>query len=82
MGIKTKVKKGDLLINGEEVEFSVEKEDWNTYKLQDGTTIKFKSVVTKIIKLDLPNPQTNDPIYSVNSQNVVVAIVPEDKKSL
>jgi hypothetical protein len=75
MGIKTEVKRGDQWIKGEEMEFTPKKEEWNIYKLEDGTIIKLKTIVTKIIKLNIRHPVTNDPIFSINSQNIAEAIV-------
>lgn len=80
MGVKTKVLRGDKWIAGEEKDFVTKKEDWNVYELEDGTTIKLKTIVTKIIKLSMKNPASNDPVYSVSSGNIVTAIVPEKKK--
>jgi hypothetical protein len=80
MGVKTKVLRGDKWIAGEEKDFVTKKEDWNVYELEDGTTIKLKTIVTKIIKLNMKNPSSNDPVYSVSSGNIVTAIVREKKK--
>jgi len=80
MGIKTKVEIMGKLVEGEEIEFEPIKEDWNIYKLKDDTTIKIKTVVSKVIRTNERHPTRNDPIYSVSSQNVVEAEVPEKLK--
>ncbi len=80
MGIKTKVKIGDEWVNGEEINFQVEQDDWHIYKLEDGTIVKLKVLVTKIIRTEKWNPNLNDPIYSVSSSIVIETIVPENLK--
>ncbi len=80
MGIKTKVMIGDETIEGEEIGFSADKEDWNIYKLDDGTKIKFKTVVIKIIRTNKRHPLKNDPIYSIETRHIADASVPEALK--
>jgi len=80
MGIKTKVKIGDKFVDGEELEFKPKKEEWNIYEAEDGSIIKVKVVVSKIIRTNEKHPLRNDPIYSVSSQTIVDARVPEKLK--
>lgn len=80
MGIKTKVKIGDEWVTGEELNFKTKQDDWSIYELEDGTIIKLRTIVTKIIRTEKWHAQRNDPIYSVASNNVIEAIVPEKLK--
>jgi hypothetical protein len=64
---------------GEEVEFETEREAFNTYILHDGTRLKFKSVVSEILRLDSHKPD-GEPIYLINATNIVSAVVPENLK--
>lgn len=64
---------------GEEIEFETEREGWNTYILHDGTRLKFKAVVSNIVRLDAFKPD-GEPIYLVNASNVAAADVPEHLK--
>lgn len=66
-------------VYGEEVDFQPESENFNTYILHDGTTIKFKAVVLKFIRLDAYGPD-GDPIYMVQATNALVADVPDSLK--
>jgi hypothetical protein len=66
-------------VEGESVEFDPVREEWSTYTCQDGTTLRLRSVVTEIIRLDEYNPQ-GDPIYMINSQNILRADIPEKLK--
>lgn len=80
MGSKVQIDYLGKKANGEVVDFDVEKEAWNVYSLQDGTKLKMKSVVAQVIRLEGEyNPQ-GDPVYVVNSQNIVSAQVPDHLK--
>jgi hypothetical protein len=70
---------GGQQVPGEEVDFEPERESFNSYILHDGTKLKLKAVVGRIIRLDAYKPD-GEPIYMVNASNVVVADVPEGLK--
>ena len=75
------------LPNGREVEamdvdFETVKEDWNEYKLEDGTILKFKTVVSSIIRTEDYDPMTGDPVYHIRSTNILRANVAEELKRL
>ena len=64
-----------------EVDFVEEKEFWNEYKLEDGTTLKVKLILRGVKRLDRFEPD-GTPIYVINSMNVVRAVdVPEPLKA-
>jgi len=68
------------LEEAEDIDFAVEKEHWNTYKLKDGTTLKVKLVLQGVKRLKRFNPDRT-PIYVIQSQNIVRAVdIPEDVK--
>ena len=75
MGRRVKVKFGEEWVDGEELEFEPLKESWNEYRCSDGSYVKLKLVVAKITKLDKLNP-AGEPIYLVNSSNVMAATPP------
>lgn len=65
------------IAEAEDVDFAEEAEHWNVYKLKDGTTLKVKLVLRKVIRLQKSNPD-GSPIYLINSQNIVRAVdIPE-----
>ena len=69
-----------MVICLEEVDFDTVCEDWNEYKLKDGTTLKVKLVLVKAVRTDNYD-QFGDPVYMVNSQNIVkITNVPEKLK--
>lgn len=69
------------LMEGVDVDFSEEKEYWNTYKLSDGTTLKVKLVLRGVKRLKKYNPDGN-PMYVIQSQNIVRTLdIPEEIKA-
>ncbi len=75
MGAKRTVRHGQEMVDGEEVDFEPLAERWNEYRLSDGSLLKMKLVVTKVIRLDKWNDQ-GEPIYLISSNNVISASVP------
>ncbi|MFH1328765.1 MAG: hypothetical protein ABIH76_08010 [Candidatus Bathyarchaeota archaeon] len=66
---------------GVDLDFETIREDWNEYKLADGTTLKVKIVLTGVQRLEQQYTPTGDPVYVVASQNVVRAVnVPPELK--
>ena len=71
----------DALKDAKEVDFSEEKEYWNEYQLEDGTTLKVKLVLRGVKRLNRHEPD-GTPVYVINSMNVVRAVnVPDDIKA-
>lgn len=69
------------LLKGIKLDFSVEREDWNVYRLEDGTTLKVKLVLVDVIRTPEHNP-LGEPIYQILSQNIVKALnVPDELKT-
>ena len=61
-------------VEGEPVDFLTRKEDFNEYQLTDGKILKIKMVVTRIIKLEEEKAPDGNPIYLIQSQNIVAPI--------
>ena len=61
-------------VEGKSVEFLTRKEDFNEYQLTDGKVLKIKMVVTRIIRLEEEKAPDGNPIYLIQSQNVVAPI--------
>ncbi|MCK4820426.1 hypothetical protein KA005_31970 [bacterium] len=54
------------------VEFEIINEDWNCYRLRNGATIRFKTVLQAIFEhVDTIDEITGLPNYTVRSSNVV-----------
>ena len=60
---------------GEEMDWEVVSgEDWSKYKLADGTTLKAKTVVTRVVRLD-KRKDDGEPIYAIFHGTTVAAQV-------
>ena len=71
----------DALQDAKEIDFSEEKEFWNEYQLEDGTTLKVKLVLRGVKRLNRHEPD-GTPVYVINSMNVVRAVnVPNEIKA-
>lgn len=69
------------LAEAEDVDFIEEKEDWNVYRLSDGSVLKVKLVLTGVKRLKKWNPD-GTPVYVINSQNIVRVInVPKELRA-
>ena len=58
------------MAQSEDIDFEEIEERWNVYKLNDGTTLKVRLIVTTVKRLKKHNPD-GTPLYLINSQNVV-----------
>jgi hypothetical protein len=63
-------------IEGQEVEFTPVQEPWSTYRLEDGYGIRFKAIVTQVIRTE-KRDQDGNPVYMVRSSNVLAVSPPE-----
>ena len=76
---RVEIKIGDKSVQGTLVDFETIREEYNAYKLADGAMVRMKTVVTSIIRTEEFTPD-GEPMYIVNSQNVLVADVPDELK--
>lgn len=79
------VKKMEMDIQGQKVmatilDFKTLNEEWNVYDLEDGTKVKIKTIATKIIRVEGAYNKDGDPVYQVQSTNVVTTDVPQKLK--
>jgi hypothetical protein len=71
----------DALVGSEDLDFKEVEENWNTYTLSDGTTLKVKLVLRGVKRLKRYEPD-GAPIYVINSINVVRAVdIPDELKA-
>ena len=71
----------DALVGSKDLDFKEVEENWNTYTLSDGTTLKVKLVLRGVKRLKRYEPD-GAPIYVINSINVVRAVdIPDELKA-
>ena len=79
MGARKKLQFQGQEVWGEEVEYQTDREGWNEYILEDGTKLKMKAVVSNVYRLEIYKPD-GEPVYLVQSTNLVSADVPDRLK--
>jgi hypothetical protein len=78
-------KKKLKLPNGQEVDatilsFQAAGEHWNEYLVDDGTVIRVKVVATEVLRLDEQYDAQDNPIYLLQSTNVMAVSSPDKLK--
>jgi len=76
---KFKLPNGEF-VDAEPVEINQASESWNQYLLEDGALLKLKSVAIKVVRLKDQYDQTGNPVYFINSNNVVAVDCPDHLK--
>ncbi len=64
-------------VEAEDVGFNVMHEEWNTYQLHDGTEIRMRLVVKVVAKIPDEVDSEGNPVYLVQSSNVLVVKPPK-----
>jgi hypothetical protein len=59
------------------VDFEADKENFSTYILHDGTSLRIKAVVTEVFRVDGMYQPNGDPVYGVNAQQIIAVNAPE-----
>jgi hypothetical protein len=77
---KRKINVGGQEFTAEPIEFESERENWNIYLLHDGTTLKVKTVLAEVLRVDNAWAPNGDPLYVVTSQAVVNTTAPDALK--
>lgn len=80
MAEKVKVNFGSELVDATPVNINQASEYFNQYFLEDGTVLKMKLVATKVFRLDGRYDQEGNPVYFVQSTNVLSVDSPEQLK--
>lgn len=63
-----------------ELDFRTIREEWMNIQLEEGTVIRFKSVLVRVFETGQHDPITGEPVYSVEGQNIVAARAPDELK--
>ncbi len=68
------------VIDGTILSFQSAGEHWNEYLVDDGTVVRVKLVATEIVRLDGQYDVEGNPVYLLNSTNVMTVSAPDDLK--
>ena len=66
------------LADATSVDVNQSSEQWNTYLLDDGSTLRAKLVVTKVLRVDNNYDAEGNPVYIFHSQNICTVQSPEN----
>jgi hypothetical protein len=68
------------MVDATELSFQNVREYWNEYLLDDGTIIKLKPVATEVFRVDDQYDPQGNPVYVLQSTNILVVNVPDEMK--
>ena len=74
--MKMKLNLGGKTVEGERMEFKPIDENWNRYRLEDGTVVKLRLIVSEIFRLSGADPLTGIPQFLAKSSNVIAVEPP------
>lgn len=77
-GNKVKINFGGEEVEATPIEINQAGEQWNQYLLDDGTMIKMKLVATKVLRVDNKYDKEGNPVYFVQSTNVISVAAPDN----
>ncbi|MBM3249298.1 MAG: hypothetical protein FJZ09_00420 [Candidatus Omnitrophica bacterium] len=77
---KIKINFGGEEVDATPIEVNQASEYWNQYLLDDGSVIKMKLVATKVLRVDNKYDAEGNPVYFVQSQNVMSVNSPDNLK--
>ncbi len=80
MADKVKINFGNEMVEATLVNVNQANEYFNQYFLEDGTVLKMKLVATKVFRIDDRFDQEGNPIYFVQSTNVLSVDSPSHLK--
>ena len=77
---KRKVNVGGQEMVAEDIPFEAEREGWNVYILEDGTTLKLRTVLAEVFRVEGAYAPNGDPMYVVNANPVMAVNAPDSLK--
>jgi hypothetical protein len=66
--------------DAEVLSFQSHGEHWNEYVVDDGTLIRLKPVVTEVLRVEGQYDASGNPVYIVQSTNVLSVDAPDELK--
>lgn len=65
-----KMQVGDKIVDGDRLDFTAIVEPWAEYHLEDGTVVRIKTVLTRVVKTEEKN-QLGNSVYAWSTNQVV-----------
>lgn len=79
MAYKTKIMHEGRIVEAEELEFEVLKEPWCEYECEDGTNLRIKLTVCKVVRLIGMKHPNGEPVFIVSNSNSLATRIPLEK---
>jgi hypothetical protein len=80
MADRIKINYGGEEVDATSIEINQSSEYWNQYLLDDGSIVKMKLVVTKVLRIENKFDAEGNPVYLVQSTNVMSVGSPANLK--
>lgn len=80
MSEKIKINFGSEVVEATPVDINQASEHFNQYFMEDGTVLRMKLVATKVFRIDDRYDQEGNPVYFVQSTNVLSVDSPQGLK--
>ena len=80
MADRIKINYGGEEVDATSIEINQSSEYWNQYLLDDGSIVKMKLVVTKVLRIENKFDAEGNPMYLVQSTNVMSVGSPANLK--
>lgn len=61
----------DEMVELKPSKFNVIKEEWNRYKLEDGSIMEVKLILLKVLEHEGEKDEVGYPVYTIQSHNVI-----------
>ena len=74
--MKINLNLGDKVVEAEKIDFNPIAENWSLYRLEDGSVVRLRLVVSEIFKLPGSDPVTGMPQYLAKSTNIMAVEPP------
>ena len=74
---KVTINFGGRQVEASPIEASQANERWNEYLLEDGTLLKMKLVLKKVLKVDNEYDSEGNPVYVMQSTNITSVTAPK-----
>lgn len=80
MDEKVKINYGGEEVTAQPIDINQSSEYWNQYLLDDGSILKMKLVATKVLRIEDRYDNEANPVYLVQSTNVLTVNAPANLK--
>lgn len=74
--MKINLNLGEKVVEAEKIDFNPIAENWSLYRLEDGSVVRLRLIVSEIFRLPGSDPVTGMPQYLAKSTNIMAVEPP------